>query len=142
MALLSHDFFCGKFSSSDSRINFCFGYLRHEVSCLQRNISAKSSKNSFSRFYNCLFRQLGISFFFRLIKPIRYFKGKCHRNPNVPQHMGSSSRLFMFTYLKNRLARTENRIDFFNDFSKSSAFEEQNVGRKVLRPVTKQILFG
>lgn len=47
----------------------------------------------------------------------------------------------MFADLENRFAITENRIDFFNNFCKSSAFKEQDVKRRMLWPVTEQILF-
>jgi hypothetical protein len=65
--------------------------------------------------------------FFGFIKPIGYFKGKGHRDLNVPEHMSSSSRFLMFTDLENGLTITENRVNFFNDFGKSSALKEQDI---------------
>jgi len=53
--------------------------------------------------------------------------------------MGSSCSSFMLTNLKNWLVVTENRIYLFNYFSECSTLEKQDVGRRMFRPITKEV---
>jgi hypothetical protein len=48
----------------------------------------------------------------------------------------------MFTDLENGLTITENRVDFFNNFSKSPALKEQDIGRGMFGPITEKIFLS
>lgn len=113
--------------------------MRSKISGFQWNVFAKAFKNCFTRIHHFFLGKLPIFLFFCLIKPIWYFKSVCHRYLDIPKHMSSSGWLFMLTDLENGLTITENRVNFFNNFSKGPALEEQDIGRGIFWPITEKI---